>query len=57
MVRVDADHLTGDDDVGVDIYRLTKFTRSNHNTCINQRPIVEVGEKVTAGHVLADGLY
>ena len=56
VVRVDADHPTGDDDVGVDIYRLTKFTRSNHNTCINQRPIVEV-EKVTVGHVLADGLY
>ncbi len=42
-------------DVGVDIYNLTKFTRSNQNTCINQRPLVEVGDVVEKGDVLADG--
>lgn len=54
VVRVNEDE-TGSDDVGVDIYNLTKFTRSNQNTCINQRPLVEVGEKVERGDVLADG--
>ncbi|MGQ4005034.1 DNA-directed RNA polymerase subunit beta [Francisellaceae bacterium CB300] len=39
----------------VDIYSLTKFKRSNKNTCINQRPIVNIGDKVEAGDVLADG--
>ncbi len=43
------------DDSGVDIYRLVKFSRSNHTTCINQRPIVQVGDKVAVGDVLADG--
>ncbi len=38
-----------------DVYRLIKFMRSNQGTCINQRPIVEVGERVTAGQVIADG--
>ena len=38
-----------------DIYELTKFMRSNQGTCINQRPIVEVGEKLVAGDVIADG--
>jgi DNA-directed RNA polymerase subunit beta len=42
-------------DVGVDIYNLTKFVRSNQNTCINQRPLVEVGDDVEKGDVLADG--
>jgi DNA-directed RNA polymerase subunit beta len=42
-------------DVGVDIYNLTKFTRSNQNTCINQRPLVDVGDVVEKGDVLADG--
>ena len=55
VVRVDDDALTGEDDAGVDIYNLTKFTRSNQNTCINQRPIVEVGDRVEVGDVLADG--
>ncbi|MBL4601537.1 MAG: DNA-directed RNA polymerase subunit beta [Emcibacteraceae bacterium] len=40
---------------GVDIYTLSKFQRSNQNTCINQRPIVKVGDVVNAGDVLADG--
>lgn len=40
---------------GVDIYRLQKFERSNQSTCINQRPLVKVGEVVKAGDILADG--
>ncbi len=40
---------------GVDIYRLRKFQRSNQNTCINQRPLVNVGDKVQAGEIVADG--
>ncbi|WP_409020418.1 DNA-directed RNA polymerase subunit beta [Brevundimonas vesicularis] len=40
---------------GVDIYRLSKFQRSNQSTCINQRPIVRVGNEVKAGDVIADG--
>ncbi|MBL8885010.1 MAG: DNA-directed RNA polymerase subunit beta [Hyphomicrobium sp.] len=40
---------------GVDIYRLRKFQRSNQNTCINQRPLVNVGDQVTAGEIIADG--
>ncbi|WP_080735176.1 DNA-directed RNA polymerase subunit beta [Coxiella burnetii] len=55
VVRVDRKETEDDDDIGVDIYNLTKFTRSNQNTCINQHPIVEVGDKVQKGDVLADG--
>ncbi len=40
---------------GVDLYNLLKFQRSNHNTCINQRPLVSVGQKVRRGDVIADG--
>ncbi|MFN3745210.1 MAG: DNA-directed RNA polymerase subunit beta [Hyphomicrobiaceae bacterium] len=40
---------------GVDIYRLRKFQRSNQNTCINQRPLVMVGDHVQAGEIIADG--
>lgn len=43
------------DSPGVEIYNLSKFQRSNHNTCINQRPIVSVGDKVQKGDVIADG--
>ena len=42
-------------DPGVDTYRLRKFQRSNQNTCINQRPLVQVGDVVTQGDVIADG--
>ena len=42
-------------DAGVDIYNLTKYTRSNQNTCINQRPIVSVGDSIARGDILADG--
>jgi DNA-directed RNA polymerase subunit beta len=42
-------------EVGADIYQLTKFKRSNQNTCINQKPIVRKGDRVTKGQVLADG--
>jgi DNA-directed RNA polymerase subunit beta len=40
---------------GVDIYNLVKFSRSNQNTCINQKPVVKVGDKVKRGDVIADG--
>jgi len=40
---------------GVDIYNLTKYTRSNQNTCINQRPLVNAGDAIARGDVLADG--
>ncbi len=42
-------------EVGADIYQLTKFKRSNQNTCINQKPIVQQGQRVRKGDVLADG--
>ena len=42
-------------DAGVDIYNLTKYTRSNQNTCINQRPIVKTGDMISRGDILADG--
>ncbi|MEE9334454.1 MAG: DNA-directed RNA polymerase subunit beta [Granulosicoccaceae bacterium] len=44
-----------EDGGGVDIYTLTKYTRSNQNTCINQRPLVNVGDQIERGDVLADG--
>lgn len=54
VIRVDEDE-TRSEDAAVDIYNLIKFTRSNHNTCINQRPLVEVGDRVQKDDVLADG--
>jgi DNA-directed RNA polymerase subunit beta len=42
-------------DAGVDIYNLTKYTRSNQNTCINQKPIVNTGDLIARGDILADG--
>lgn len=54
VVRVnDAETETGEP--GVDIYNLTKYTRSNQNTCINQKPLVKLGDIVNAGDILADG--
>ena len=44
-----------EDESGVDIYNLTKYMRSNQNTCVNQRAVVRVGDKITVGDVLADG--
>ena len=43
------------EDAGVDTYNLTKFKRSNQDTCINQKPVVRLGQQVTAGDILADG--
>ena len=54
VVRVnDAETTAGE--AGVDIYNLTKYTRSNQNTCINQRPLVHAGDAIARGDVLADG--
>nr|PZM91132.1 MAG: DNA-directed RNA polymerase subunit beta [Pseudomonadota bacterium] len=52
--HVDEAEETGTDSE-VDIYNLVKFTRSNQNTCLNQKPVVRVGDEVKAGDVLADG--
>ena len=49
----DNEAITGES--GVDIYNLTKYTRSNQNTCINQRPLVNVGDSIKKGDVIADG--
>ena len=54
VVRVN-DEETEAGEPGVDIYNLTKYTRSNQNTCINQRPLVEPGDVIARGDVLADG--
>ena len=54
VVRVN-DNETTSDEAGVDIYNLTKYTRSNQNTCINQRPLVKVGDIIAKNDVLADG--
>jgi len=57
IVRVEGEHHPGQlsREVGSDIYQLTKFKRSNQNTCINQKPIVLKGQRVTKGQVIADG--
>jgi DNA-directed RNA polymerase subunit beta len=57
IVRVEGDGHSGQlsREVGADIYQLIKFRRSNQNTCINQKPVVRRGQRVTAGMVLADG--
>ncbi len=54
VVRVNDDE-TDASESGVDIYNLTKYTRSNQNTCINQRPLVKAGDVIEKGDVLADG--
>ena len=54
IVRVN-DEETDAGEAGVDIYNLTKYTRSNQNTCISQRPLVKEGDAVTRNDILADG--
>ncbi|MFT5426825.1 MAG: DNA-directed RNA polymerase subunit beta [Gammaproteobacteria bacterium] len=54
VVRVNNDEVSAGEP-GVDIYNLTKYTRSNQNTCINQKPLVKPGDVVAAKDVLADG--
>ncbi len=53
VIRATEDLELGD--AGVDIYRMRKFQRSNQNTCINQRPLIKVGDMVSKGQVIADG--
>ena len=57
VTKVDAERVVikRDDSVETDEYKIIKFLRSNQGTCINQRPIVNVGDRVVAGDVLADG--
>jgi DNA-directed RNA polymerase subunit beta len=57
IVRVEGEHHPTQlsREVGSDIYQLTKFKRSNQNTCINQKPIVRQGDRVVKGQVIADG--
>ena len=55
VVRVEGESGEMSREMGADIYTLTKFRRSNQNTCINQKPIVKVGQKVARGQVLGDG--
>jgi len=56
-IVVKTDAVGAEDDIGadVDIYNLAKFTRSNQNTCINQKPVVRPGDRVEAGDIIADG--
>ncbi len=54
-IVIKADKTSSPRDTGVDIYNLVKYQRSNQNTCMNQRPIVLVGDQVKAGDVIADG--
>ncbi len=54
VVRVN-DEETEAGEPGVDIYNLIKYTRSNQNTCINQKPLVKLGDKIARGDILADG--
>lgn len=54
VIRVNEDEMTAGE-AGIDIYNLVKYTRSNQNTCINQRIIVNQGDEVAVGDILADG--
>ncbi|GAB5382801.1 MAG: DNA-directed RNA polymerase subunit beta [Aliiglaciecola sp.] len=54
VIKVNEDEMTAGE-AGIDIYNLTKYTRSNQNTCINQKPTCNVGDPIVAGDVLADG--
>ncbi|MAR78295.1 MAG: DNA-directed RNA polymerase subunit beta [Gammaproteobacteria bacterium] len=55
IVNVNDNEVMDADDTGVDIYPLTKYTRTNQNTCINQRPLVSTGDVIQKGDVIADG--
>jgi len=57
VVDVDGDRIVirRDEDNSLDTYEMIKFARSNQGTCVNQRPVVECGEKITEGQVIADG--
>ncbi len=55
VVRVSDEETEAGAEAGVDIYNLTKYTRSNQNTCINQRPVVREGDVIAQGDILADG--
>src|SRR3954466_12965245 len=57
IVRVEGEHHPTQlsREVGSDIYQLTKFKRSNQNTCINQKPVVKKGQRVLKGEIIADG--
>jgi DNA-directed RNA polymerase subunit beta len=54
VIRVDAKKAK-EGELGVDIYSLIKYSRSNQNTCINQKPLVKIGDRIAVGDVLADG--
>ena len=54
IVKVNEQEILGND-LGIDIYNLIKYQRSNQNTCLNQKPIVKVGDKIAKGDVIADG--
>ena len=54
VVKIDEGEVD-EDGTGVDIYNLIKFARSNQNTCLNQKPIVKVGDRITRGGMIADG--
>jgi DNA-directed RNA polymerase subunit beta len=55
IVNVNDDEVENENDTGVDIYPLTKYTRTNQNTCVNQRPLVQSGDVIERGDVIADG--
>ncbi len=55
LTEKEKEGMTDNPEVGIDVYKLIKFQRSNQNTCINQRPVVSVGMRVKKGDVLADG--
>ena len=57
VVRVESETGEINEDMGADIYPMTKFKRSNQNTCINQKPLVRVGDRVSQGQVLAFERY
>lgn len=55
LTRREREAVSEDPEVAVDVYNLIKFQRSNQNTCINQKPVVRVGQRVKKGDILADG--